>query len=202
MLSFSKLIKSEPLSPYAFGLRKKLLKGNELGLLLDLHSEHQQYLNKVESKIKLHRLPLNERFAFRFMKEVNVLRSDFKDKKSPGQGVFRNLDEVMENVARIWFPKMEKLPKVTWLKHFSTRKLAHYHFEKDEVAISLIFDSLSASSELVEYLMFHELLHKDVGIVRKNGKRYAHTGEFKQRERNYPNFAEIDKKITAFLREA
>ncbi|MDX2469866.1 MAG: hypothetical protein QNL04_04735 [SAR324 cluster bacterium] len=202
MLSFSKFKKPDPLSPYAFNLRKKLLRGNELGHLLDLHSEHQDFLKELEPKLTFHRLPLKERFAYRFLKEVNVLRSDFKEKKNPGQGVFHDLDEVIVNVARNWFPHMDPLPKVTWLKHFTTRKLAHYHFEKDEIAISLIFDSLQAPRELIHYLAYHELLHKEVGVVQKNGKRYAHTSDFKRLEERYPNFAEIDKKITLFLRSA
>jgi len=189
------------LPAYATGLRRKLLKGNSLERLLDLHQDHQEMVGQLTKRLKPKKMTLQEKFAWRFMTEVNILRPDFTNqpKATAGKGIFYNLDDIVKNVRDIWFPEMEDLPQTTWLKQFTVRKLAHYHLQKDEIAISLVFDSLETPREILHYLAFHELLHRDVGVYRKNGRRYSHTGEFKNKEKKYPGYHEMDRKISQYL---
>jgi predicted metal-dependent hydrolase len=91
---------------------------------------------------------------------------------------------------------------VTWLKHYSVRKLAHYAFRDDEIAFSLIFDFPDTPAEILSYLAYHELLHRQLGAQRINGRRYAHTRDFKTRESLFPNWRRMDETIALYIRTA
>ncbi len=195
----------------AFQLRKKLLKRASLHDLLDYHKDHQNFLARIAPMIDVHRLSFSDRFAWKFLREINILSLDFSrndnlqrnskslESSSKGCGIYINLDEVVHNVQKIWFPEMENPPAMVWLKRFSTRKLAHYSYKLDEIAFSLIFDSIDAPAEIVSYLAYHELLHRSLGARTVNGRRYAHTGEFKDHEHLFPNWRTIDEQINHYI---
>lgn len=118
--------------------------------------------------------------------------------ESNGAGIFVDLTEVVRRVSKQYFPAMDGIPKVSWTGRFSVRKLAHYSEAKDEIAFSLIFDQPGIDSDLLDYLAYHELLHREIGTVRNNGRRYAHTPEFKKRERMFPGYDQLEKSIHLF----
>jgi len=196
------------LHSYAFQLRKKLLKRASLQELLDCHARHQEFLGRVSPLIGARHLSLSDRFAWKLLREINILSLDFSNEKKSAnpenatqdaQGIYLNLEDVVKNVQKIWFPEMNSSPKIVWLKRFSTRKLAHYSYQADEIAFSLIFDSMDAPAEILSYLAYHELLHRQLGAKRKNGRQYAHTSEFKSHEHLFPNWRSIDKQINRYI---
>ncbi|NQU64754.1 MAG: hypothetical protein HQ517_10820 [SAR324 cluster bacterium] len=195
---------------YAFKLRKNLLERTSLQGLLECHTRHQEFLGRVSPLIDSHHLSPSDRFAWKLLREINILSLDFSSEggfsklitdPSPqaSQGIYLNLEDVVVNVQKIWFPEMETAPKIAWLKHFSTRKLAHYSYKKDEIAFSLIFDSLDAPAEIVSYLAYHELLHRQLGAKKVNGRHYSHTIEFKAHEHLFPNWRSIDKQLNHYI---
>ncbi len=198
--------KSFSLQSYAFQLRKLLVGKCTIDQLLTQHKNHQQFLVTYACRIDPVRLSFADRFAWKFLREVNILNLNFMDKKEgskpknkPTAGVYQDLIKTVQQVQSIWFPQMEDLPSVVWLKHFSTRKLAHYAKNRDEIAFSLIFDSPDAPPDIMNYLAYHELLHRQVGSKVVNGRRYHHTGEFKNQEQLFPNWRDIEDRIGKYI---
>lgn len=201
------------LQSYAFQLRKKLLTGGPVDILLDYHSSHQRFLERVSPTINGMKLSVADKFAWKFAREINILDqrrlapadnptnlNDKKDKSGvASRGVYQDLREIVGRVKDIWFPEMEDMPNVCWLKQFTTRKLAHYHFTRDEIAFSLIFDFPDTPAEILSYLAYHELLHRQLGAKRVNGRRYSHTSEFKDHEHLFPNWRDMDKQIARYM---
>jgi len=194
----------------AFQLRKKLLKRAPLEVLLNFHKEHQDFLSRISPLVDPIHLSYSDRFAWKFLREVNILNLDYSngtnqrrvdrlDKPQAGRGIYQDLDDVVVKVQKIWFPEMDSLPGVVWLKRFSTRKLAHYSYKMDEIAFSLIFDSMDAPAEIISYLAYHELLHRQLGSKTVNGRRYSHTGHFKDQEHLFPNWRAVDEQISQFI---
>jgi len=180
-------------------LRRRLLKGLRIEQQLSLFQTHQQTLAEWAPRLEGKRLLATDRFAWKFLKEVQILRTDLQQPRQPGQGIFHDLNLIADSVAQIWFPQMSPRPQARWLAAFSVRKLAHYHLSKDEIALSLVFDSLEVPREILQYLVYHELLHKEVGIAKVKGRHLAHTPAFKARERQFPGFGELEKKISLYL---
>jgi len=193
------------LQAYATGLRRQLLAGKPFEKLLELHDCNQEMLSQWRPLVKRRRLHPADGFAWKFINQIEILRPDFKPEatklRPKGQGAFQNFTQRVLQIKELHFSEMTDMPKVRWLSKFTTRKLAHYNSTKDEVAFSLIFDQPNAPSELLDYLAFHELLHRKIGIIRANGRIKAHTPAFKAEERQFPGFLMMDQKIHAFIAE-
>jgi len=190
------------LPSYAFGLRKLLLQGAPLQKLLQQDEYHQQLLSELSPDFHSQRLSPADHFAWKFIQDVNILNPRFSQQErglNGGQGIHQDLAAIVQKVQAIWFPEMKHCPRVSWLKRFSVRKLAHYSLGKDEIAFSLIFDFKETPAEILHYLAYHELLHRKLGVQRINGRRYAHTPEFKLLERQYPGWESIDQKIGQYI---
>ena len=86
-----------------------------------------------------------------------------------------------------------------WGKN-SYRRLASYNFNNDSITVSSVF--LDAPSHVLDLLMYHEMLHKDLQFDCKNGRVHTHTPEFRRRERLYPQFVVVEKEIDALVRSA
>ena len=74
----------------------------------------------------------------------------------------------------------------------STTKLGSYDFGTDTLSISR---QLLNYSELLDYVMYHELLHKKLKFSSKKGKTRHHTAEFRFREKKFRNSAEMERKL-------
>ena len=66
--------------------------------------------------------------------------------------------------------------------------MGHYNFMTDTVMLSLTLDDARVPAYVVDYVMYHELLHKQLGVNVVNGRRYAHTPEFRSAEQAFPHY--------------
>ncbi|MDH5561601.1 MAG: hypothetical protein OEY59_12190 [Deltaproteobacteria bacterium] len=204
----------------AFQLRSQILK--EKAETINSSGKKIELIKKAIPYMSSKRLNYSDRFSLGFVRDVLLICSpaeetfslgsrnqEFENShfellklrvgKSAAQGVFQNLDEIIRKVQAIWFPEMIDPPRVRWLKRFSTRKLAHFSPDKDEIAFSLIFDMLETPVEILYYLAYHELLHREIGVEKIQGRRRAHTPRFKEMEKRFPDFQEMENKINRYI---
>ena len=80
----------------------------------------------------------------------------------------------------------------------SFRKLASYNFHTDTIAVSTIF--ADARPEILDYLMYHEMLHKHHKFKHHEGRSSFHTSAFREDEQRYPNMDLIEKEIETIIR--
>jgi hypothetical protein len=97
-----------------------------------------------------------------------------------------------------FFSNSLEMPNLKWGMD-SKRKLASYNFHNDTVTVSSIFQE--AEIKILDYLMYHELLHKHQKFKYKNGRSYFHTPDFKRAESLYPNQKEIEKEINVIIKK-
>ena len=95
-----------------------------------------------------------------------------------------------------FFHSLLDQPNLKWGQ--ATRsKLAHYNFHNDTVVLSSIFQE--APENIIDYLMYHELLHKKQQFYTKNNRSYFHTTAFKQAEDQFPNKQKIEQEINQII---
>ncbi len=119
--------------------------------------------------------------------------------EQPG-GAFHDLRAVFDRVNAQYFDGTMPRPHLTWSRSFTGRKFGHYDYVRDKVMVSASLDRPDVEAFVVEYLMFHELLHKKQGTRWKNGRGLAHTPAFVAEERRFPRYQEADdvlKRIAA-----
>ncbi len=125
-----------------------------------------------------------------FLKNIPLLTS--KNKSDP------QLDASFRRVNQQFFEgKLEK-PNLEWGSD-SHRKLASYNLHRDTVTFSTLFRE--APLEMIDYLMYHELLHKLQQFTHKNGRSFFHTREFRKEEKKYPDYENMEKDIQKLLRQ-
>jgi predicted metal-dependent hydrolase len=70
--------------------------------------------------------------------------------------------------------------------------LGSYSFNSDAIKFNPV---LMKDSEALDYVMYHELLHKKLKFRSESGRSYHHTPEFKELERRFPNASQIEKRL-------
>lgn len=78
-----------------------------------------------------------------------------------------------------YFAGMMDQPTLTWGRA-STTKLGSYEYATDTVTLSTI---LKERQELLDYVLYHELLHKKHKFSCKNGRTHHHTPAFRADEK-------------------
>lgn len=124
-----------------------------------------------------------------FIKNIPILT--IKTKSDPV------LEAAFHRVNKQFFSNSLDKPNLQWGQK-ACRKLASYNFHDDGVTVSTIFTE--SRPEVLDYLMYHELLHKYHKFKQKNGRSSFHTKEFRQAEALYPHQLEIEKEIEELIR--
>ncbi len=96
-----------------------------------------------------------------------------------------DLVQVFKKVNRDYFSEKMDQPRLVWSTRRAARRMGSYDPESDTVTINRRLDNLGIPPIAVEYIMFHELLHRKLGIRQSGSRRYAHTAAFKKAEAQF-----------------
>jgi butyrate kinase len=77
-----------------------------------------------------------------------------------------------------------------WSTTPTVRKLGQYDVTRDCITVSSSLDAPGVPAYVVDYVLYHELLHKVLGTERINGRRRIHTPEFHAAERKFKQYGE------------
>lgn len=80
-------------------------------------------------------------------------------------------------------------------------QLGSYSYEDDLIRLHRVLDQPGIPRYVIEAVIYHELLHADMPPVVRNGRRYFHTAEFRNRERSYRHLDKADRWIQEHLPE-
>jgi len=97
-----------------------------------------------------------------------------------------------------YFYGLIEQPNLKWGTH-STSKLGSYEYGSDTISISKIFQDNNPM--LLDYIMYHEALHKKHKFYSKNGRSHHHTSAFKKDEKAFPNSQILEKEISQLTRK-
>tara|TARA_Y100000310_G_scaffold339368_1_gene431828 strand:+ start:191 stop:874 length:684 start_codon:yes stop_codon:yes gene_type:complete len=107
------------------------------------------------------------------------------------------LEQSFNRVNETYFNGLMEKPNLVFGSD-SRRKLGSYEYGSDTIIISKVF--LKAPLRLLDYIMYHELLHKQHKFISKNNRNYHHNREFKKKEEEYRDFRAIERELNSFLR--
>jgi predicted metal-dependent hydrolase len=110
-------------------------------------------------------------------------------------GNYYNLQELFNNLNNKYFDNKLEVKYLGWSKNKSYTRLGYYDRERDLLVISKIFDSKKVPQNVIEYLLYHEMLHIFMPTTTHNGRRRIHPPEFRKIERKFPDFLKIQNWI-------
>ncbi len=157
------------------------------------------------AKLNKRRINQKDRFIYNryisseFLQEkASKIISKRKRKVKIIKGYYRDLNQSFERVNKEYFNGCMEKPVLTWSSRRAKCTLGRYDPERDIVSISRVLDSRKVPEELLDFIMYHELLHKKHGVKLKGNRRRVHTAEFKKDEkkfRNYEKMKELMEKV-------
>lgn len=116
------------------------------------------------------------------------------------RGRHQDLALVFERVNQHFFAGRVAAPTLQWSAQLARRKLGHYRPMTDELQVSQALDRADVPAEVLDFIMYHELLHKVIGVDTKNGRRRSHTATFRLAEGRFPYRERVERWFRRHLR--
>jgi predicted metal-dependent hydrolase len=115
-------------------------------------------------------------------------------------GAVYDLESIFDDLNAEYFESELPKPVITWSAKKTFRILGHHDAAHDTIVISRSLDAADVPKFVVDYVLFHEMLHIAHPTVHHNGRRYYHTPAFRRDERKFPMFDRAEKWITDNVR--
>jgi len=101
-----------------------------------------------------------------------------------------DLEELFDRLNERYFAGTLDKPRLSWSARKSRFVLGRYDATHHTIFVSRLFDAPSVPVYVVEYVMFHEMLHVKHQSRIRDSRIIVHTPEFKMEERNFPHYQE------------
>lgn len=157
---------------------------------------------------KVHRLPLGkaDKDAVRAYKEYLEASQAAKPqvlgrKHIDPVGTHRSLLESYLRVSLDLGLILPKVPTLSWSKTVARHRFGHWDADHNAVVISQVLDDPDVPEFVLDYVLYHELLHIMHPAKMGSGtKRIVHSAAFRREERKFPRWPEAEKWITKLAR--
>ncbi|MGQ9895941.1 MAG: SprT-like domain-containing protein [Acidobacteriota bacterium] len=149
---------------------------------------------------RLYRKPVPERCTELFRKYVRstaVRRLAEQQRRERGfklisgaRGQHYDLEKLFHRLNQQYFAGRLRRPALTWSRRRTRRTFGHYDAAHHTIVISRTLDGARVPEFVVEYVLFHEMLHIKHGVTHVNGRRCVHTPAFQEDERQFAKYDE------------
>jgi predicted metal-dependent hydrolase len=109
------------------------------------------------------------------------------------RGHFYDLDAIFEDLNTRFFHGLMARPRMSWSQTKTRRILGHYDPAHNAIIISRIFDHPAMPAFVLEYIVYHEMLHLKHPVKLRGSRRCVHSAEFQAEEKLFPRGAEANK---------
>jgi len=106
----------------------------------------------------------------------------------PPRGRHFDLEEIFSSLNKKLFGGKVPVARLGWSQKRSRRTLGNYDDAHRTITITRWFDSPSIPRNLVEYVVFHEMLHMRIPTARNGHRRVVHSAEFRKAEKQFPHY--------------
>ena len=106
-----------------------------------------------------------------------------------------DLAEILEELKRRFFQNGLPPLRVGWTLRRSRTILGHYDSAHRTISISRWLDSPRVPRYLVEYLVYHEMLHAIYPVERNGHRRVVHSRRFRAAEKKFPKYDQARRRL-------
>jgi predicted metal-dependent hydrolase len=155
------------------------------------------------AKLLRKRVPTGARTVYsNYIKSAEIQAKAKENKRTRGKkiitsakGEFYDLDGIFEKNNQIYFQNSIPKPVLSWSTRKTYRILGHHDATHETIIISKSLDDKNVPKYVVEYIVFHEMLHIFHPTQHRNGRRFNHTPAFRRDERKFLYFTEAENWI-------
>jgi len=118
----------------------------------------------------------------------------------PPRGCRFDLEEIFQRLNERFFGGGLDPARLGWSPHRSRSLLGHYDAAHGTIMISRWFDAAEVPRYLVEYLVFHEMLHIKYPVERDGHRRVVHSQAFRAAEKKFPHYERARRRLMRMAR--
>lgn len=137
-----------------------------------------------------------------FVKSGEIREKALENKRAKGRkiissarGEIYNLEEIFVRLNKNYFSNRLKKPVLSWSARKTFRRLGHHDEVHETIVVSKSLDDKKVPKFVVEFVVFHEMLHIFHPTKHRNGRRYNHTPAFRRDEEKFEYFVEAENWI-------
>jgi predicted metal-dependent hydrolase len=109
------------------------------------------------------------------------------------RGHHYHLEEIFDDLNRRFFHGLMGRPQLTWSREHARNRLGHYDPAHNAIVISRVFDHPRIPRYVVEYILYHEMLHLKHPVKLRGSRRCVHSKEFVAEENLFPEVGPAKK---------
>ena len=104
------------------------------------------------------------------------------------QGRRFDLRRICEELNLRYFGGQLRIRRLSWSRKRNRRILGHYDDAHNTIVIDRRLDSPQVPRYVVEFVVYHEMLHAFFGEEVRNGRRWVHHRPFREAERRFHDY--------------
>ncbi len=157
-------------------------------------------------KLCRRRVPLKQLAAYRsYISDARIRARTEETRRQRGRkdfgppaGEVFDLGRLFEQLNAEYFDRRVSVAHVSWSQRISRRILGHFDPAHRAIVINRKLDHPLVPESVVQYVLYHEMLHALFGIEHTaEGRRHCHHPRFRQAERRFVHYA----RARQFIRE-
>src|SRR6185312_15376828 len=179
----------------------RLREGKLLVRVSDLLEGAPEYVLRAIAHIllaKMFREPVDRDHASRYRRYVSsqhmsrkaqlVRQIRGRKRIGPARGRVYDLEDIFEKLNTQFFHGLLARPQMTWSSERARNRLGHYDPAHNAIVVSRIFDDPRVPEYVVEYIVYHEMLHLKYPVKLRGSRRCVHPPEFQAEEKLFVQF--------------
>jgi predicted metal-dependent hydrolase len=111
------------------------------------------------------------------------------------EGEVYDLEEIFARINKQYFSNRLEKPVLSWSARKTFRRLGHHDSVHRTIIISKSLDDKKVPKFVIEFIVFHEMLHILHPTQHRDGRRYYHTPAFRRNEKKFVYFDEAENWI-------
>jgi hypothetical protein len=104
------------------------------------------------------------------------------------RGAHHDLSPMFDRLNRRYFEGALRRPRIGWSRRAWRSQLGCFDPALGQIVLSSQLDDPRVPAYVVEYILFHEMLHVKHPVRRASCGLRAHSAQFRREERRYPHF--------------
>ena len=152
---------------------------------------------------KMYRKPIASEQAVRYRRYVGshhlrgkghlVRQIRGRKRIDSAQGRHYDLDAIFEELNVLFFHGLLARPQMTWSRDRARNSLGHYDPAHNAIVISRVFDDPRIPRYVVEYIVYHEMLHLKYPVRLRGSRRCVHPPDFQKEEKLFPRLQDANR---------
>jgi predicted metal-dependent hydrolase len=210
---FNKNVKRIDVAYYPFRSLKHTIEWTPWRIRIRINQHFMNAPEKVMEDLaiillaKVYKVKNTKEARKRYNDFVEILRQSLPPKKFNRLDVYKakgkvyDLSKIFHQLNQLYFSNGIKPPVIGWSRKKSYRRLGFYDQERNLLVVSRNFDQKNVPEDIIRYLVYHEMLHMQYPSIQKNGRRIVHSRQFRETEKQFPQYEEIQDWLKLNLRK-